>query len=190
MPRSRTTTEEDIRAATIGEVRALNEQIRLLEYDPAWPVLFELEAAKIRSALGERVLQLDHVGSTSVPGLSAKPILDLLLAVENSAEEGAYVPEMEAAGYVLHNREPKWYEHRMFKGTGPAVNLHVFSTDCPEIERMVRFRDWLRSSEADRELYLCTKRELAQRTWKFTQNYADAKTEVVEEILERAGKSL
>ena len=72
-----------------------------------------------------------------------------------------------------------------FKGSGHAVNLHVFSVGCPEIDRMVAFRDRLRTDAADRELYARTKRALARQVWKYTQNYADAKTAVVEEILSR-----
>jgi GrpB-like predicted nucleotidyltransferase (UPF0157 family) len=93
---------------------------------------------------------------------------------------------MEAAGYVLHIREPDWYQHRLFKGPDMDVNLHVFSTGCPEIERMLLFRNRLRANEADRQLYERAKRELAARTWKYTQNYADAKAEVVETIMARA----
>ena len=136
--------------------------------------------------LGDRVLQLEHVGSTSIPRLAAKPIVDMLLVVADSAGEKAYVPAMEAAGYVLRIREPEWYEHRLFKGSDANINLHVFSKECPEIERMLLFRDYLRSNDADRELYERTKRDLAKRNWKYVQNYADAKTAVVEEIIARA----
>jgi GrpB-like predicted nucleotidyltransferase (UPF0157 family) len=132
------------------------------------------------------VLLLEHVGSTSVPGLAAKPRIDILLGVSSSADEAAYVPALEASGYVLRIREPAWHEHRLLKGPETDLNLHVFSQGCPEIDRMLRFRDWLRSHDADRELYARTKRELARRDWKYTQEYADAKTAVVEEILARA----
>jgi GrpB-like predicted nucleotidyltransferase (UPF0157 family) len=136
--------------------------------------------------LGDRVLLIEHVGSTSVPGLAAKPRIDMLLVVPNSADESTYVPALEAAGYVLAIREPDWYEHRVFKGPDMDINLHVFSPGCPEIDRMLLFRNWLRSNTSDRELYERTKRELARKDWKYTQNYADAKTEVVEEIIARA----
>ena len=179
-------TEEQIQAARIGGAEPLNGPIYLAEYDPEWPRLFKREAARVRAVLGERVRLLEHVGSTSVPGLAAKPRIDMLLVVPDSADEPAYVPEMEAAGYVLRIREPEWYEHRVFKGPDMDINLHVFSPGCPEIERMLRFRDWLRKHPADRELYERTKRELAGRAWKYTQNYADAKTTVVEEIMARA----
>jgi GrpB-like predicted nucleotidyltransferase (UPF0157 family) len=180
------TTEEEIRAARIGPVRPLNGQILLAEYNPAWPQLYAREAQRIRTALGDQVLLLEHVGSTSVPGLAAKPLIDILLVVAHSADETAYVPALEAAGYVLHAREPNWYEHRMFKGPDTDINLHVLSQGCPEIARMVLFRDWVRTHASDRQWYERTKRELARRTWTYTQHYADAKTEVVEAILTRA----
>jgi GrpB-like predicted nucleotidyltransferase (UPF0157 family) len=182
----RVTTEDELRAVTIGEPQRLDGTIYLAEYDPAWPVQFAVEADKIRGALGERVLLLEHVGSTSVPGLAAKPILDILLVVANSADESAYVLLLEQAEYMLRIREPDWYGHRLLKGIGPAVNLHVFSPDCAETERMLLMRDWLRAHPDDRELYEHTKRQLALKTWQFVQNYADAKTAVVEDILARA----
>lgn len=179
-------TEEDLRACTIGELKPLSGQIRIVDYDPSWPELFAREARRISSALGGQVLGIEHVGSTSVPELAAKPVIDLLLVVANSADEAAYVPALEAAGYVLRIREPNWQEHRNFKGPDTAINLHVFSSGCPEIDRMLLFRNWLRANPADRDLYARTKRALAQKEWKYVQNYADAKTAVVEEIISRA----
>ena len=189
-PRSETDrvplTDEEIRAATIGELQPLSGPVLLADYDPEWPRLFEREAARIRTALGERALQIEHVGSTSVPGLAAKPIIDIILVVANSANEQDYVPPLEAAGYVLRIREPEWFEHRVFKGPDTNVNIHVFSSGCEEIQRMLAFRDRLRRNDSDRELYERSKRELAQREWKYVQNYADAKTSVVEAIVARA----
>jgi GrpB-like predicted nucleotidyltransferase (UPF0157 family) len=179
-------TEEEIRAATIGDLKPLTAPIVLADYDVEWPQLFEREAARIRSALGKRALRMEHVGSTSVPGLAAKPIIDIVLVVADSGDEQAYVPALEAAGYVLRIREPEWFQHRVFKGPDTNVNLHVFSVGCEEVERVISFRDRLRTSDADRALYGRSKRELAQSKWKYVQNYADAKTAVVEEIMARA----
>jgi GrpB-like predicted nucleotidyltransferase (UPF0157 family) len=178
-------TEEEIHAHTIGELKPLSGRILIVDYDPYWPELFALEADRIRSVLRSWALQIEHAGSTSVPGLPAKPIIDLLLVVADSAEEDAYAPTLEAAGYVLRIREPDWYQHRMFKGPDTDINLHVFSSGCPEIDRMLMFRDWLRSNAADRDLYARTKLALAQNEWKYVQNYADAKTIVIEEIMVR-----
>jgi GrpB-like predicted nucleotidyltransferase (UPF0157 family) len=179
-------TEEKIQAARIGDVQVHNAPIQLMDYDAEWPTLFIREATRVRATLGDRVLMLEHVGSTSVPGLAAKPIIDMILAVADSADEPAYVPAMESAGYVLRVREPEWHQHRLFKGPDTDINLHVYSFGCPEIDRMLMFRDWLRSNDADRELYERTKRELAKRTWKYVQDYGDSKTTVVEEIIARA----
>jgi GrpB-like predicted nucleotidyltransferase (UPF0157 family) len=178
--------DDEIAAARIGPPEVLDRPITLAEYDSAWPVLYEREAARIRAALADRALLIEHVGSTSVPGLAAKPHIDVLLAVANSSDEASYVPALEDAGYVLHIREPGWHEHRAFTGLETDLNLHVFSEGCVEIERMLRFRDHLRRNKTDRLLYERTKRELAQRTWKYGQHYADAKTTIVEEILARA----
>lgn len=179
-------TDEQTRAAHVRGLREHNAPIQLIEYSAQWPVLFAREAERIRATLGDRVLQLEHVGSTSVPGLAAKPIIDMILAVADSADEPAYVRALESAKYVLHIREPEWHQHRLFKGPDTDINLHVFSFGCPEIDTMLMFRDWLRINDADRELYERIKRELAQQRWKYVQNYADAKTSVVAEIVARA----
>ena len=164
----------------------MNGPVLLAPYDPAWPSMFDRQARRIRGILGDTVLLLEHVGSTSVPGLSAKPVIDMVLAVPDSADETAYVSPLEKGGYVLRIREPDWFEHRLLKAPDIAANLHVFSAGCSEIDRMLMFRDWLRTHADDRGLYERTKRELAARTWKYTQNYADAKSEVIEEIKARA----
>ena len=160
--------------------------IHLALYDAGWPGLYEREAVRIRAALGARVRLLEHVGSTSVPGLSAKPVIDIVLAVPDSADEDAYVPDMVASGYRLTIREPDWFEHRLFKGPDTNVNLHTFTEGSPEIRRMIAFRDRLRSHPDELAEYLATKQALAGRTWAFVQDYADAKGAVVEGIIARA----
>ena len=179
-------TEEQILAANIGKPVVLNSTIDLKPYDPEWPSIYAALAGRIRAALGAKVLLLEHVGSTSVPGLSAKPVIDIVLAVAESADENSYVQALERLGYVLRIREPDWFAHRLLKSPAADVNLHVFSQGCEEIGRMLAFRDWLRINEDDRKLYERTKQELAARTWKYMQNYADAKSEIVSEILDRA----
>jgi GrpB-like predicted nucleotidyltransferase (UPF0157 family) len=179
-------TEEELRAVTVGELKEHNAPVELAEYDPEWPTLFAREAARIRAALGERALVVEHAGSTAVPGLAAKPIIDIVLVVEDSADESGYIPALESAGYVLRLREPDWFEHRLFKGPDTNVNLHVFSRGCDEADNMVVFRDHLRTNDDDRRHYEDAKRELAARTWKYVQHYADAKSAVVAEIMARA----
>ncbi len=177
--------DELLPTVIVGQVES-DGPIEIRPYDEEWPRLYERERARITAALGDRVVRLEHVGSTSVPGLPAKPLIDLVLEVPDSADEAAYAPDLVAAGYVLRIREPDWYEHRVFKGPDTNVNLHVFTAGCEEVGRMLRFRDHLRRNDADRELYARTKRELARREWKYVQQYADAKTAVVREILARA----
>ena len=178
--------DEELQAVTVGALQPHNAPITLAEYDPDWPRMFSREAARLRSALGAEALRIEHVGSTSVPGLAAKPIVDMLLVVPDSADEPSYVPRLQAAGYVLRIREPEWFEHRLFKGPDTPINLHVFSSGAAEVERMVRFRDLLRTDEQSRNRYERVKRDLAQRTWRHVQNYADAKTAVVDELLAAA----
>ena len=180
-------SDEALDKAWIAGPPRLDGPVTIVDYDPEWPALFTREEARIRSILGDRVVELHHTGSTSVPGLAAKPIIDITMVVPDSSDEPAYVPDLEAAGYRLVIREPEWHEHRVFKGPDTNINLHTFSPGAPEIARMVGFRDWLRTHPADRDLYERTKRDLAARTWGYVQNYADAKTEVVEEIVGRAG---
>jgi GrpB-like predicted nucleotidyltransferase (UPF0157 family) len=182
-----TATRSNIEAVTVGAVRPLNGPIHLADYSDTWPTLFAREATRIAAALGDIAIRIEHVGSTSVPGLAAKPIIDIVLEVPSSSDETTYVPPLEAAGYVLRIRETDWYAHRMFKGPDTDVNLHVFSAGCEEVGRMLKFRDHLRTSSADRQLYEESKRELAGQTWAFVQNYADAKGQIVAEIQARAG---
>jgi GrpB-like predicted nucleotidyltransferase (UPF0157 family) len=178
--------DAQIEAASVGAPPRQYQEIVVADYDPEWPRWFEQAAERIRGTLGEAALELHHVGSTSVPGLAAKPLIDINLVVADTTEEDAYVPKLEELGYILRVREPDWFEHRMLRGYDPPVNLHVFPAGCEEVERMLVLRDWLRTHEDDRELYSRTKRELAAREWKYVQNYADAKSEVVQEILARA----
>jgi GrpB-like predicted nucleotidyltransferase (UPF0157 family)/predicted enzyme related to lactoylglutathione lyase len=164
----------------------LDDQVVLAEPDPAWATTAADLVRDIRAAIGVTALVLEHAGSTSVPGLPAKPVIDLVLGVPDPVDEAAYVAALEALGYHLHIREPEWHEHRLLKRTDPAVNLHVYAAGSDEIDRMLAFRNHLRRDGADRERYLHAKRELAARTWAYTQDYADAKSEVVAEIMQRA----
>lgn len=180
------TREEYLAAVTIGERRPHDAPVLLAEYDPRWPQAYGALAARIHAALRDKVVMLEHVGSTSVPGLAAKPIIDILLVVPDSRAEPAYVPALEAQGFSLRIREPGWFEHRMLRASDIDCNLHVFSAGCEEAARMLAFRERLRSHEGDRCRYESAKRDLAARTWHHVQHYADAKSEVVREIVERA----
>jgi GrpB-like predicted nucleotidyltransferase (UPF0157 family) len=182
-------SDEDMQRVFIGPVTPHNAPIVLVEYDPQWPKLFAREACRIRAVLTGLAIRVEHVGSTSVPGLAAKPIIDIVLVVPDSADEPAYVPPLESAGYVLRLREPDWFEHRLLNGPDTDINLHVFSVGTAEIDRMLTFRDWLRRNDADRDAYLAVKRSLAERTWRHVQHYADAKSDIVRQIVDRATAS-
>ena len=162
------------------------DEVVLVEYDDGWPARYHQHEERIRAALGDRMVEVHHAGSTSVPGLAAKDVIDVLLVVPDPTDEAAYAPALEAAGYTFHLREPEWNEHRLFKERSPRVNLHVFGPDCEEVRRMLAFRDHLRSDATDRGLYERTKRDLATREWGRVQDYADAKSDVVGDIMTRA----
>ena len=139
----------------------------------------------MRDALGDRVLDLQHIGSTSVAGLHAKPVIDLDLTVADSADEASYLPDLEAAGFTLRVREPDWEEHRCLRGADPVCNLHVFSPGAVEPQRTRAFRDWLREHDDDREAYAALKRDLATRPFDSVMDYNAEKGELVYEIYER-----
>jgi GrpB-like predicted nucleotidyltransferase (UPF0157 family) len=163
-------------------------EIRICDYNASWVEKFERHAKVVGDALGDRAIRIEHVGSTAVAGLAAKPIVDILLVVENSGDESSYLPALEAAGYALRVREPNWHEHRMLRTPELDVQIHVFSNGCSEIGRLLVFRDWLRKNADDRQLYEATKRRLAAQEWPDMNAYAAAKTEVVEKILVAANK--
>lgn len=185
-PKNLPVTEEQLVTITVGPVCPLNKSIVLEPYNPEWPSLYAKLEGQIRDALGAKVLLIEHVGSTAVPGLSAKPVIDIVLAVSNAADEISYVLPLERLGYVVRIREPDWFEHRLLKPRVIDGNIHVFSQGCEEIARMLAFRDWLRVNYDEMKLYERTKHELASRTWRHVQNYADSKSDVVREILDRA----
>ena len=177
-------SDEKLAEVTVGERQEHNSTIDLSEYDSNWPTRYLEIKDTITEALGDLVMLIEHVGSTSVPGLAAKPIIDIVLEVPDTDREIEYVPALENVGFWLRIREPDWYKHRLLKLDD--VNLHVFSHNCSETIRMLRFRDWLRSYPEERDFYLAKKRELASQVWKHVQNYADAKSEVVTAIISRA----
>jgi GrpB-like predicted nucleotidyltransferase (UPF0157 family) len=164
---------------------AIDGQVALVDYDPAWTAMFQRQADRIRSALGDRALMVEHIGSTSVPGLIAKPCIDIALVVADAGDDDAYVPDLQQAGYVLRISEVFHDEpHRVFKASDMNVNVHVHSQGSSEAAREIAFRDWLRGHPDDRDHYASAKRELAGRTWRYMQDYADAKDTVVAEIQE------
>jgi len=158
-------------------------EIKIHEYDPVWVDRFAAHRAKILHALGPSALQIEHIGSTSVPGLAAKPIIDILVVVANSADESSYLDQLIAAGYQLRVREPDFFEHRMVRTPERNANIHIYSAGCGEIERYLLLRNHLRTHADAREAYADTKRRLAQQSWADMNEYARAKTEIVERLI-------
>lgn len=179
-------TDEYIQKVVINGNIEHNQTILLKPYDDRWPALFEREKNRISKILRDRALMIEHIGSTSVPGLTAKPIIDILLVVEDAGKEELYVNDLCEHGYILRIKEPDFENHHMFKGPDTDINLHVFSKGSKEIEKYLLFRNYLRHHADARQLYEDTKKELAKKTWKYVQNYADAKTDVVQKILKAA----
>ena len=157
-------------------------EIVIVAYDPAWPARFEQERERIAAALGPRAGVIEHVGSTAVPTLAAKPVVDVLVTVDD-AEDEANVTALQGAGYVLRVREPG---HRMVRRPALDVHVHLWSARDPEVERMLRFRELLRADAQARDAYSRLKRELAQRDWQDMNAYAEAKGPLIEELLRRA----
>ena len=176
--------KEYLETVLIGGIEKV--PIKIVDYDSTWPDFFQKHASRIRATLKDKALRIEHIGSTSVPELGAKPIVDILLVVANSADENAYLPALMAAGYVLRVREPDFDEHRMLRTPTRDVHVHVYSLGSAEIERNLVFRDALRKHAAERERYERVKRDLAARDWPDMNAYADAKTQVIEEIIARA----
>lgn len=161
--------------------------------DPLWPQAYARLGERIAAAPGDAALRVEHIGSTSVRGLAAKPVIDIDLIVDDSSNEQAYVPALEQPGFVLVVREPRWYEHRCLRHHNPPSNLHVSSPDSPEAERHRIFQDWLRSHPEDRTLYQAAKTAAADETRSVdghTMDYNSRKADVVREIYGRAFRSL
>jgi GrpB-like predicted nucleotidyltransferase (UPF0157 family) len=162
--------------------------IAVVDPDPSWPEQASGVVANVRAALGPAAVALEHVGSTSVPGLAAKPIIDVLLVVPDPADEDAYVPALEQQGFVLAVREPWWQGHRLLRHGQPRTNLHVFERDSAEAVRVLMFRDWLRTHGDDRDLYAAAKRaaaSAASEAGERVMQYNARKQAVVREIYAR-----
>jgi GrpB-like predicted nucleotidyltransferase (UPF0157 family) len=158
-------------------------RVELHDADPRWPDRYREHRQRILDALGADAVAIEHIGSTSVPGLAAKPIVDIVVAVEDITAEEDSLDPLLAAGYVLRVREPR---HRMVRTPERDVHVHLYEQGAPEIDEYLLLRDHLRSDAADRALYERTKRELLSRSWDDMNDYADAKTEVILAIKARA----
>ncbi len=155
--------------------------VEIVDHRPEWTERFLLERHKIAEAL-PHAIAIEHVGSTSVPGLGAKPIVDIQIEIDG-LDEARDIPPLEGTGYVLRVREPN---HLMVRTPEHDVHVHLWA-DEPDLDRHLLFRDWLRTNEADRKKYEAVKRELATHTWRDMNDYADAKSDVINTISARAG---
>ena len=163
--------------------------IELTNPDPEWPRRYDDLAGRIRAALGWRMLQLEHVGSTAVPGLAAKPVIDIDLTVADPDREQDYIPALETMGFQLVIREPWSYGHRALVTDEPRCNLHVFGFDSPEPVRHRIFRDWLRGNPAERDRYAAAKLQAASAAnaaREHVMQYNARKQQVIREIYHRA----
>jgi GrpB-like predicted nucleotidyltransferase (UPF0157 family) len=158
----------------------------MADYDPQWPETYGRHERRIRAALGPAAVQVEHIGSTSVPGLAAKPIIDVLVTVEDITAEEDYLDQLLEAGYELRVREPG---HRMVRTAARDVHVHVVRVGDEAADEYLLFRDRLRADPEDRNLYERTKRALIEQDWADMNAYADAKTEVIAGIIERARQS-
>lgn len=177
-------TDAEIAAARVLPAPA--ERVEVVAPDPGWAAAFERVREQIGAALGARALAITHVGSTSVPGLAAKPVIDVDLIVADARDEAAYLPALESAGFVLRIREPEWHEHRLVRGAEPVANVHIWSPDCPEPARHRMFRDWLRADDDDRRAYGELKLALAHQGFEDVMHYNNAKSALIYDIYERA----
>jgi GrpB-like predicted nucleotidyltransferase (UPF0157 family) len=184
MPADRTPRRPDVTTTEIvGGAEAVH--VSLHEYDERWPSEFVEHRRRIVQALAPSgmAIEVDHIGSTSVPGLAAKPIVDIVVAVPDITAEGDYLDPLLAAGYELRVREPG---HRLVRTPERSVHVHVYEQGAVAIDEYLLLRDHLRSDAADRELYATVKRDLLGRRWDDMNDYADAKTEVIAAITARA----
>ena len=178
-----TPSDDEIARARVGTY--VPAPVLVVPYDPAWPADFERIRAMLRTGLGDRALRILHVGSTSVPGLAAKPVIDVDLIVTDSADEAAYLPDLERLGFALRGREPEWEEHRLLKLLEPDCNLHVFGPDAIEPRRNLAFAQWLREHASDREAYSAHKRAVAALGFTDGMHYNNAKAAFVYDLYEQ-----
>ncbi|MDB4992468.1 MAG: hypothetical protein JWL75_713 [Parcubacteria group bacterium] len=175
---------EPLETGLIGGVE--KRDIKVVEYDSDWPEKFTGQENIIRQALGDSALAIEHIGSTSVPGLAAKPIIDILLIVEDPGKEELYLPQLLKAGYELRVREPDYFEHRMVRTPDKDVHIHIYPPSAPDVERYRLVRNELRQNKELRDKYGKLKQELASRDWQDMNEYSAAKTEVIDEIIAAA----
>lgn len=177
-----------------GPVQYLSQRdpplaLEVVDYDPNWPAQYEALRARIAAAMGPAALSISHVGSTCVPGLAAKPVIDIDIIVADIRDESTYVPALEKAGFQFLLREPDWYEHRLFVSYNPSANIHIWTPTSGQITRHSAFTAWLKAHPEDLEKYAQAKRDAckeAQEHGETVNQYADRKNAVLKEVMTRA----
>jgi putative glutamine amidotransferase len=175
-------------SAKPGQMEGKTRSYAVGRYDADWPARFVTESSAIRAALGDQVVRIDHVGSTSVPGLAAKPTVDIQVSVRSMVPRNAYVEPLVRVGYRWAV-DPWTDEHEFFSrevGGERSFHVHVCPDGSEWERRHIAFRDWLRANPEDAARYERLKRELAERHPRDTYSYAAAKTSFIQAIQDRA----
>jgi GrpB-like predicted nucleotidyltransferase (UPF0157 family) len=153
--------------------------VEVVEYDDAWPARFTAEADQIRAALGAQLRRVEHVGSTAVPGLAAKPVVDIAVSIESfEALDGR---PLETLGYVHQSQYDEDFPNRRYFRK-PGFHVHVYEREHEEFMDYVRFRDYLRTHPEDADEYGALKRRIAGEH--DSDTYRDAKAPFVERLVE------
>ncbi|MFF1946875.1 GrpB family protein [Rhodococcus qingshengii] len=158
------------------------EILTVVEPNVEWPRRYAQLAEKIRACLGERAIDIHHVGSTAVHGLPSKDVIDIDLIVPDPGAESNYIPALQTLGFVHTVREPSWYQHRMLRLEEPRVNLHVFGQQADEAVRHLLFRDWLRHHPEDSDRYASAKKQAVTSDPQSVTEYNERKHDVVRSI--------
>jgi GrpB-like predicted nucleotidyltransferase (UPF0157 family) len=162
----------------------------IVDYDPEWPARYAAEAARIRETLGDRIVAVEHIGSTAVPGLAAKPIIDLMVGLRRLADAGDCIAPLEGLGYeYVPQYEESMPERRYFHKGPPGSrthHLHMVEVTSDFWERHLLFRDHLRAHPEETRAYAALKRELAGRHGADREAYTNAKTDFIEAAVDRA----
>lgn len=166
------------------------ETVEVVAYDISWPETYAEVSNSIENELGSRIQKIDHIGSTAIPGIAAKPVIDIDLTVADPDDEENYLPALENLGFQLIVREPRFHGHRLFHLKKPRVNLHVFGPDCPETVRHLLFRDWLRQSDEDCQRYENAKLKAVKGCSVDIARYHENKQRVVHDIYRKIFQSL
>ena len=159
----------------------------ILPYDPAWPSLYTAEKERILNEIGQYVVNIEHMGSTAVPGLAAKPVIDILIGVRSLADAPLFIPSLLPLGYDYVNRYEdempfRRYLHRKINGEH-THHLHMVEPDTDFYKVQLAFRDYLRAHPDDRDQYAALKNKLAEKYQKDRMAYTDAKSGFIQGIL-------